>query len=277
MAPDPPKTIRTTGNSLGMRGVVLRGPAGGGQHSSHSAMVSREEEKTTQQATLMEAIKALDTKISTVEKSMQESFDSKLQAAQESHATESKALQDEIEKLRAIQGQHTTQLAAAAAVKIEQLETAKEQTDKTAFTEKQLVKLSAVTDTAIQAAEETAAKKQKAAKEALERESNATAARLQNLEAKVEKLEEQLQQQEEGEEATPAAAAAAKPDLTRELEQLQETVKQQGVTLDKLSTHYTNYDATVVDVKKVDSNQSIKTQDQQCQWPNKPRPQTQGS
>ena len=24
-------------------------------------------------------------------------------------------------------------------------------------------------------------------------------------------------------------------------------------------------------------NQSIKTQDQQCQWPNKPRPQTQGS
>ena len=26
-----------------------------------------------------------------------------------------------------------------------------------------------------------------------------------------------------------------------------------------------------------DINQSIKTQDQQCQWPNKPRPQTQGS
>ena len=254
MAPDPPKTLRTTGNSLGMRGTVARGATGGGQHSSHSAMVSREEENTTQQAMMMEAIKALDTKIGSVEKSMQESCDSKLQAAQEKHETENKALKAEIDKLRATQEQQTTELAAAV-VKIQQLETAKEQHDNTVFTKEQLAKLIAVTDTAIEVAKETAEKEQKAVQAALEREIKAKADRIKNLEAKVEKLEEQLQQQEEGEEAAPAATT--QHDLTRELAQLQETVKQQGATLDKISTQHTNYDDTVVTVKEVDSNQSI--------------------
>jgi len=116
------------------------------------------------------------------------------------------------------------------------------------FTSQQTQKITAIAEIATQAAHETEEKMRIAAVAGLEAQIKAKADRIQNVEGRVDKLEEQ-----QGEAVTAAPAAAAQQDLPGELAQLKETVKQQEMTLNKISTQYMSCDATLAEVKMVGS------------------------
>ena len=98
------------------------------------------------------------------------------------------------------------------------------------FTSQQTQKITAIAEIAAQAAQETEDKLRKAAVAGLEAQLKAKADRIKNVEGRMDKLEEQ-----QGEAVTAAPAAAAQQDLPGELAQLKETVKQQEMTLNKIS------------------------------------------
>jgi chromosome segregation ATPase len=137
----------------------------------------------------------------------------------------------------------TQQQVVNLSEKVKQLE---EQT--TSFTKQQTKKIEAMVEIASAAAQEAEEKMRKAALAALEGKISAKADRIQNLEGRVDKMEEQQE-----ERALTATAVGDQQDLLGKLEKLQELVKQQERTLDAVSTQSISYNSTLDAVKKLGS------------------------